>query len=83
MLKSFQEDEMGLLDFLLGTAVVMNILDTRDSRRPQNIAPVDDDDEAQFDDGYPDDYIGDGLDGTDDYVGDGLDGSDDYDDDPE
>lgn len=57
MLKSFQEDEMGLLDFLLGTAVVMNILDTRDSRRPQNIAPVDDDDEAQFDDGYPDDYM--------------------------
>ena len=35
--------------------------------------------EAQFDDGYPDDYVGDGLDGTDDYVGDGLDGSDDYD----
>ena len=29
--------------------------------------------EAQFDDGYPDDYVGDGLDGADDYVGDGLD----------
>ena len=58
---------MGLLDFLFGTAVVMNILDTRDSKRPRNITPVDDADEAQFDDGNPDDYIGDGLDGTDDY----------------
>ena len=68
---------MGLLDFLLGTAVVMNILDTRDSRRPRNIAPVDDDNEAQFDDGYPEDYVGDGLDGDDDYLGDGLDNCDD------
>ena len=63
---------MGLLDFLLGTAVVMSVLNTRGPRHPQGIAPVDDDDEAQFDDGY-----------IDDYVGDGLDGSDDYDDDPE
>lgn len=39
--------------------------------------------EAQFDDGFPDDYVGDGLDGTDDYLGDGLDGPDDYDDDSE
>ena len=31
--------------------------------------------DAQFDDGYPDDYVGDGLDGADDYVGDGLDRS--------
>ena len=36
--------------------------------------------EALFDDGYPDDYVGDGLDGDDDYLGDGLDN---YDDDPE
>ena len=28
------------------------------------------------DEGYPDDYVGDGLDGTDTYLGDGLDGSD-------
>ena len=74
---------MGLLDFLLGTAVVMNVLDTRGPKQPRGITTVDDDDEAQFDDGYPDDYVGDGLDGTDDYLGDGLDGSDDYDDDPE
>ena len=32
-----------------------------------------DDNDAYWDDGYPDDYVGDGLDGTDDYVGDGLD----------
>ena len=70
---------MGLLDFLLGTAVVMSVLDTRDPKRPRNITPVDAD-EAQFDDGYPDDYVGDGLDGDDDYLGDGLDN---YDDDPE
>ena len=74
---------MGLLDFLLGTAIVMNVLDTRDPKRLRNVTPVDDDYEAQFDDGYPDDYVGDGLDGTDDYLGDGLDGADDYDDDPE
>ena len=71
---------MGFLDFLLGTAFVMNVLDTRDPKRPRNVTPVDDDYEAHFDDGYSDDYVGDGLDGTDDYVGDGLDGSDDYDD---
>ena len=74
---------MGLLDFLLGTAVVMNVLNTRGPKHPQGVTPVDDDDEAMFDDGYPDDYVGDGLDGDDDYLGDGLDGSDDYDDDPE
>lgn len=73
---------MGLLDFLLGAVVAMNVTDTQDHDRPQGIVP-DDDDEAQFDDGYPDDYVDDGLDGTDDYLGDGLDGDDeDYDDDP-
>ena len=72
---------MGLLDFLLGTAVVVNMMDARRRNRPQSIVP--DDGEAQFDDGYPDDYVGDGLDGDDDYLGDGLDGSDDYDDDQE
>jgi len=73
---------MGFLDFLLGAAIAMNVLDTRDQNRPQDITPADDDDEAQYDDGYSDDYVGDGLDGTDDYVGDGLDGDDDnYDDD--
>ena len=76
---------MGFLDFLLGAAIAMNVLDTRDPNRSQDITPADDDDEAQYDDGYDDDYVGDGLDGTDDYVGDGLDGDDDdYDeDDPE
>lgn len=76
---------MGLLDFLLGAVIAMNVLDSRESDQPQGVAP-DDDDEAQFDDGYPNDYVDDGLDGTDDYLGDGLDGSDgddDYDDDSE
>lgn len=75
---------MGLLDFLLGAVIAMNVLDSRESDQPQGVAP--DDDEAQFDDGYPNDYVDDGLDGTDDYLGDGLDGSDgddDYDDDSE
>ena len=69
---------MGLLDFLFGTASVMSAMNKRGHDQPRSPAPADD--EAQFDDGYPDDYVGDGLDGTDDYVGDGLDGSDDYDD---
>lgn len=73
---------MGFLDFLFGSAVAMSILDTRKHDRPQSIVP-NDVDEAQFDDGYPDDYVGDGLDGSDDYLGDGLDGPDEYDDDPE
>ena len=33
---------MGFLDFLLGTAFVMNVLDTRDPKRPRNVTPVDD-----------------------------------------
>ena len=76
---------MGFLDFLLGAAIAMNVLDTHDPKQPEDVAPADNDDEAQYDDGYDDDYVGDGLDGTDDYVGDGLDGyDDDYDeDDPE
>ena len=73
---------MGFLDFLLGATIAMNVLDTHDPKRPQAITPADDDDEAQYDDGYDDDYVGDGLDGTDDYLGDGLDGDDDdYDED--
>ncbi|MBO4648757.1 MAG: hypothetical protein J5806_11450 [Lentisphaeria bacterium] len=72
---------MGLLDFLFGTAIAMNILDTRGPKRTRGPAPADD--EAEFDDGYPDDHVGDGLDGTDDYVGDGLDGPDVCEDDPE
>ncbi len=64
---------MGFLDLLLGIAVAMN---HSGSKRSQNIVRADDDYEAQFDDGYPDDYLGDGLDGTDDYLGDGLDGDD-------
>ena len=76
---------MGFLDFLLGAAIAMNVLDTHDPKQPEDVTPTDDDDEAQYDDGYDDDYVGDGLDGTDDYLGDGLDGDDDdYDeDDPE
>ena len=73
---------MGLLDLLLGAVATMNMMDTRPHDRPQGIVP-DNDDEALFDDGYPDDYVGDGLDGDDDYLGDGLDGDNDYDDDPE
>ena len=73
---------MGFLDFLLGATIAMNVLDTHDPKRSQDITTANDDDEAQYDDGYSDDYVGDGLDGTDDYVGDGLDGDDDdYDDD--
>ena len=76
---------MGFLDFLLGAAIAMNVLDTHDPKQLEDVTPADDDDEAQYDDGYDDDYVGDGLDGTDDYVGDGLNGDDDdYDeDDPE
>ena len=48
--------------------------------RAQSIAP-DDDCDARFDDGHPDDYPGDGLDGDDDYLGDGLDGEVNYADD--
>ena len=73
---------MGLLDFLFGTAAVINVMNKRGHNQSRGVAPADDD-EAQFDDGYPDDYVGDGLDGTDDYVGDGLDGPDDCEDDPE
>ena len=69
---------MGLLDFLFGTAAAMNAMNKRGHDHPRSPAPADD--KALFDDGYPDEYVGDGLDGTDDYVGDGLDGSDDYDD---
>ena len=72
---------MGLLDFLLGTAVAMNVMDNRGHHQTRGFAA--DDADAQFDDGYPDDYVGDGLDGSDDYVGDGLDGSDDGEDDPQ
>ena len=60
----------------------LNAMNKRRHNRPWSPAPADDD-EAQFDDGYPDDYVGDGLDGNDDYVGDGLDGSDDGEDDSE
>ena len=41
----------------------MNALDTRGPKHSQGVIPVDDDDEVLFDDGYPDDYAGDGLDG--------------------
>jgi hypothetical protein len=71
---------MGFWDFLFGAFVATNVLDTRDPGRPHGDLPSDDDDEARFDDGYSDDYVGDGLDGDDDYVGDGLDGDDDDDD---
>ena len=73
---------MGLLDFLFGTAAVMNVMNKRGNSQPQSI-DTEEDDEAQFDDGYPDDYVGYGLDGADDYVGDGLDGSDDGEDVPQ
>ncbi len=62
--------------------IAMDVMGSRERGRSHDI-DADDDEEAQFDDGYSDDYVGDGLDGTDDYLGDGLDGDDeDYDDDP-
>ena len=72
---------MGFWVFLLGASIAMNVLDSRDSNRPQGVSSSKDNDEAQYDDGYDDDYVGDGLDGDDDYLGDGLDGDDDDDDD--
>ena len=80
---------MGLLDFLLGVFLVTEAAGTTESAPPRIAAP-DDEEEAQYDDGYPDDYAGDGLDGTEEYMGDGLDGEEEldddadlYDDDPE
>ena len=55
---------MGLLDFLLGTFATIKIMDMLGSNRSQSIGS--DNNAAQFDDGYPDDYVGDGLDGADD-----------------
>ncbi len=69
---------MGLLDLIFGAVVVMDAMDSPPRDRGQSIIPAEDE-EALYDDGYPDDYVGDGLDGTDDYVGDGLDGPDDDD----
>ena len=45
----------------------LNAMNKRGHDQPSGLS------DAQFDDGYPDDYVGDGLDGADDYVGDGLD----------
>ena len=58
---------MELQDFLFGTAAVtvMSVMDNRRHHQLQGHAPVDD--EAQFDDGFSDDYVGDGLDGSDAY----------------
>lgn len=66
---------MGFWDFLFGYAAGENMMGKMGKRKhdqPYGIV-LEDDEEAQFDDGYPDDYVGDGLDGTDDYLGDGLD----------
>ena len=57
---------MGFWDFLLGASIAMNVLDSQDSKQPEDVTPADDDDEAKYDDGYDDDYVGDGLDGDDD-----------------
>ena len=59
-----------------------DVEDRQGHDQPRGLVPADDD-EADYDDGYPDDHVDDGLDGTDDYVGDGLDGPDDDGDDPE
>ena len=45
----------------------LNAMNKRGHDQPSGLS------EAPFDEGYPDDYVGDGLDGADDYVGDGLD----------
>ena len=71
---------MGLLDLLLGAFIGMKAAETRVTARSRIAAPGDEE-EALFDDGYPDDYAGDGLDGTGEYMGDGLDGEEEFDDD--
>ena len=68
--------------FLLGAFLVAGAVGTARSAPPRG-ADVDDEEEAQYDDGYPDDYVGDGLDGTEEYMGDGLDGEEEFDDDEE
>ena len=72
---------MGLLDLLPGAFLGLNAAGTREPDRPPRIAAPDDEEEARYDDGYPDDYAGDGLDGTEEYMGDGLDGEEELDDD--
>lgn len=72
---------MGLLDLLLGAFLGLNAAGTREPEGPPWDTVPDDEEEAQYDDGYPDDYAGDGLDGTEEYMGDGLDGTEEYDDD--
>ena len=70
---------MGFWEFLFGAGIASGVFD--DDKRDRSLdADTSDDDDARFDDGYSDDYVGDGLDGTDDYVGDGLDGGGDDDD---
>lgn len=68
---------MGFLDVLLGAIVAGNLKNSRRRGFNQNLT-TDEELEAQFEDGYDEDYVGDGLDGTDDYLGDGLDGDEDY-----
>ena len=70
---------MGLFEFLFGAMIIMDVMGTRKRGRSQGIGAADDEEEALFDDGWSDDYVGDGLDGEDDYLGDGLDGSNDDD----
>ena len=78
--QAMRQLDASLVGVAAGLAIFhgLNAMSKRGHDHPRSPAPADD--KALFDDGYPDDYVGDGLDGTDDYVGDGLDGSDDYDD---
>ena len=69
---------MGLFSFLSGRAAADRMTRPRTPGKFRFPA-VSGDDEAEFDDGYADDYADDGLDGTEDYVGDGLDGDEDED----
>ena len=56
---------MGLLGFLFVAAAAMNVMDNGGHHNTRGFSSADDA-EAQFYDGYPDDYVGDGLEGTDD-----------------
>ena len=72
---AMQQLDSSLTGIAAGLAIfgVLGMMGRRGCGQPSDLASADND--AQFDDGYPDDYVGDGLDGTDDYLGDGLDGT--------
>ncbi len=68
--QAMRQLDASLVGIAAGLAIFggLNMMNKRGHDQPRGLS------EAQLDDGYPDDYVGDGLDGTDDHVGDGLDG---------